>query len=165
MPFYDINRAETSNATGGNESTHFAGKSGATAETATITGFFAAARMNSAGGGIFRAKTNTAGGTVFSGGTAITPTPKNPRQPAAQTTWVSDASAITAGTTLVQRVSAGFAQTGGMGGHVPVVLPAGLQLLSGATPNPVDIEFTSITNGNATLFDATIEFIEGMGQA
>lgn len=163
MPFfYDINRQATSNGTAGTETTHVAGKSAATAETCGIYGVYAASRFLTAGGGQINMKTNTSGGTVFSGGTGTTPTPKNPREPAAQTTWVNDASAITAGTTLVIRDTIGFAQTGGMGGYVPIVPTAAVQLLSGAAPNPVDVEFTSDMASNSVTFGLTVEIGEGL---
>ena len=161
MPFYDITRPTNTSGSTLTEVTHIAGKSVATAETFTLTGVYASARAGTAGGGTIRVKTNTAGGTAFTGGTATTPTPKNPRSAAAQTTWVNDATTITAGTTLLERMCVGFAQTGGQGGYVPIVLGAGIVLLSGATPNPVDMEFTSIAVGTTVPFDAAIEGVEG----
>lgn len=161
MPFYDIVRQTTTNGTTQTESTHLAGKGAATAETLTLMGMYAGARFGTAGGGALHCKTNTSGGTVFSGGTATTPTTKNVRAPAAQTTWVNDASAITAGTTLLFRAIAGFAQTGGQGGYVPVVFGAGIQVLSGATPNPVDIEFTSQAIGVSVAIDIMLDILEG----
>jgi hypothetical protein len=161
MPFYDLMRPTNTSGTPLTEVTHLAGKSVATAETFTLSGLYACARFGTAGGGTVRIKTNTAGGTVFSGGTATVPTPKNPRSPAAQTTWVNDVTTITPGTTLLERIFAGFAQTGGQGGYVPIVLGAGIVLLSGATPNPVDIELTSLAAGATVPIDTGIEGVEG----
>lgn len=161
MPFYyDINRATTTNGTANTESTHLAGKTVANQETVSIFGIYATARSNTAGGATLRLKDNT--GTVFSGGTATTPTAKNRRgNPAAQSTWVNDATAITVGTTLLVRLSVGFAQTGGMGGYVPPVQGAAVQLMPNTT-NPVDVEVTSIAATSSIVFDATVDVGEGI---
>jgi hypothetical protein len=160
LPFYyDINRAETSSGSAGTEATHFYAKTVANQETAAIKGIFVASRFGTAGGGQFRVKTNT--GTAASGGSSQTPAPRNIRgNPAAQTTWFNDATAITAGTTLTPRLTIGFAQTGGMGGWVPVEAPDAIVLMANAT-SPVDVEFTSIAASASVTFDATIEFSEG----
>jgi hypothetical protein len=165
MPFfYDLPTRVpyTSNVTAGTESTHIAGKNPAGGETLGLYGFYAASRFLTAGGAQIHAKTNTAGGTAFTGGTAMTPTTKNPRQPAAVSTWVNDASAITPGTTLIVRMSVGFAQTGGMGGYVPIVPTAAIQLTSATPSNPVDIEFTSDAASNSLTFDLSVDIGEGI---
>lgn len=160
MPFYyDLNRALTSSGSAGTEATHFYAKTVANQETAALKGIFVASRFGTAGGAQFRVKTNT--GTTASGGGAQTPTPRNIRgNPAAQTTWFNDSSAITAGTTLVPRLTIGFAQTGGMGGWVPVEAADAIVLMPNAT-NPVDVEMTSLAASASVTFDATIEFSEG----
>src|ERR1700735_599871 len=161
MPFYyDVNRAETSNGSAGTESSHFYAKTIANQETMALKGVYIASRFGTAGGAQFRAKTNT--GTTASGGTPQTPAPRNLRgNPAAQTTWFNDSTtAVTAGQTLTTRLTVGFAQTGGMGGWVPIEAPDAIQLMANAT-NPVDLEFNSNASAASVTFDATMEFSEG----
>ena len=161
MPFYyDLNRITATAASGGTEASHLAGKTVANQETVGISGLYVSGRGGTAGGATVRLKHNT--GTVFSGGTAQTPAPRNLRgAPAAQSTWVNDATAITAGTTLVQRLSIGFAQTGGMGGWVATEPTAKVQMMPNTT-NPVDVEITSIANGATLPIEITAEFGEGV---
>jgi hypothetical protein len=161
MPFfYDINRQTTSNGTAGNETTHLWGKTVANQETVGIYGVYAASRFLTAGGGQINLKDNT--GATASGGTATTPTPTNRRgNPAAQSTWNNDASAITAGATLLVRKTIGFAQTGGMGGYVPIVPTAAVQMMPNAT-NPVDVEVTSDMASNSVTFGLTLDIGEGI---
>lgn len=161
MPFYyDINRATSTNASANTESTHLWGTTVANQETVGIYGIYATARSNTAGGASLRLKDNT--GTVASLGTSTTPTPKNRRgNPAAQSLWKNDASAITIGTTLVVRLAVGFAQTGGMGGYVPPVQQAAVQMMPNAT-NPVDVEITSIAATNTINFDLSVDIGEGV---
>lgn len=161
MPFfYDLNKATTTNSSAGSESTHMWAKTAANQETLGIYGLYAASRFGTAGGSQLRLKTNT--GTTASGGTAQTPTAKNLRgNPSAQSTWANDVSAITAGTTLITRLSVGFAQTGGMGGYVPIVPTAAIQMMPNAT-NPVDAEITSDAASNSVTFDLTIDIGEGI---
>jgi hypothetical protein len=122
-------------------------------------GVFASARSSSAGGATLNILTNS--GTTASGGTGITLNPKNARSaPAASSTWAGDASAITAGATLVTHTSIGFAQTGGMGGYVPIVPGAAIQMMPNAT-NPVDLELTSIAVGTSIPFTLSIDVCEG----
>src|SRR5258708_21820210 len=117
----------------------------------------AAARSPPAGGGPLQTLTNTAGGTVFSGGTAQTPTPKNARAPAAQSTWVNGGVAIVSGTTRLVRNSVGFAQTGGTGGLQPIMQQAALQMDGGTTPNPVHMQFSLNTVPTAVAFEMKVE--------
>lgn len=161
MPFfYDVSRATTSNASANTETTHIAGKTVANQETVSIFGLYGASRFATAGGGQLRLKDNT--GTVFSGGTATTPTPKNRRgNPAAQSTWVNDAAAITPGTTLLTRMTVGFAQTGGMGGYVPPQQQAAVQMMPNTT-NPIDVEVTSNMATASVPFDLTLDIGEGI---
>lgn len=164
MPFYDVTRGTgtagyTTNASGGTVSTHLWGQTAANQETLSIMGIFCAARFNTAGGAQFRVNYNT--GTTASGGTAVTPNPRNVRSaPAAQSSWKNDVSAITAGGTLTNRLTIGFAQTGGMGGWVPTTPGDAFQMMPNLT-NPVDVEFTSLATSASVPFDATIEFVEG----
>ena len=160
MPFYDLKRATTSNGSGGTETTHLWGTTIANQETVQIVGLFAAARFGTAGGCILRLKDNT--GTIASGGTAQTPRGKNLRAaPAAQSAWKDDATAITAGTTVLVRESVGFAATGGMGGYVPIVPGAAIMMMPNAT-NPVDVEITSICSQASVNFDLTLDMAEGI---
>jgi len=160
MPFYyDTFRSITTSATANTEVTHFRVATVANQETARITGLYVPARFATAGGGQMRIRTNT--GAAASGGTAQTPAPRNMRNPAAQTTFFNDASAITPGGTLTTRLSIGFAQTGGMGGWQAVEPAAAIQLLPGAT-NPVGAEIASIATGTGVPVDMTIEHTESV---
>ena len=161
MPFfYDYNRQATSNASAGTESTHLWGATVANQETAAIYGVYAASRFLTAGGGQINLKDNT--GTTASGGTTQTGIPKNRRgNPAAQSVWKNDASAITNGGTLLIRFTTGFAQTGGMGGYVPIVPNQAVQMMPNAT-NPVDVELTSDMASNSVTFAVTLEVGEGI---
>lgn len=161
MPFfYDLNRAVTTNGTAGTESTHLWGTTVANQETTGIYGVYAASRFLTAGGGQINVKDNT--GTVASGGTAQTPLAKNRRgNPAAQSLWKNDATAITNGTTLLIRLTVGFAQTGGMGGYVPIVPTAAIQMMPNAT-NPVDVEITSDMASNSVTANITVDIGEGI---
>lgn len=163
MPyFYDLEYSAVAVPIGTSEASVIAGKQVAAGATLGLYGFMCNARSLTAGGGSARTKTNTAGGTVFSGGTAQTPAPKEPRAPAAQSTWVNGATAITPGTTLIVRNSVGFAQTGGTGGLQPIMQQAAVQVEGGTTPNPVDIEFTALTVTAAIPVDFTLELGEGI---
>jgi len=161
MPFYDVpTYAATTNATPGTETYQMWAKPAAGNETVSITGVYCASRFASAGGCQARIKSNTLGGTVASGGTATTPTPKHPLAQVAKSVWASGATAITPGTTLIVRMSIGFAATGGMGGYIPIQPSAGIQML--AVPNPVDLEFTSLASQASVTHDLAIEFQEGV---
>src|SRR5258708_15029611 len=96
-----------------------AGKNRAAGSVLGLSGVICAARSLTAGGMTVQTKTNTAGGTVFSGGTAQTPTPKEPRAPAAQSTWVNGGTTITPGTTLLVRNAVVMAQAGVTGCFQP----------------------------------------------
>src|SRR5260370_31406514 len=136
MPyFYDMNFVATQSAAGTPQN-QLAGKQVAAGATVGLYGLMAAARSLTAGGGTLQTLTNTAGGTVFSGGTAQTPTPKNARAPAAQSTWVNGGVAIVSGTTRLVGNSAGFAQTGGTCGPQPNMPQTAHQMACRTTPNP-----------------------------
>jgi hypothetical protein len=161
MPYYyDLNRPLTSNATPGTENTHFWGKTAANQETVGISQIIAAGRFGTAGGAQIRLKQNT--GTTASGGTVQTALPRNMRgDPAAQSIWANDATAITNGTTLLPRLTFGFAQTGGTGGWVAIEPKDKIQMMPAAT-NPVDVELTSLATTASVTFDLTVEFSEGL---
>src|SRR5258708_9702034 len=142
MPyFYDLEFGFT--VTTG-ETTQMAGKQVAAGAVLAVYGCMMNAGSLTAGGASGRVKTNTAGGTVFSGGTAQTPTTKEPRAPAAQSTWVNDGTAIVNGTTLLVRGSVGFAQTGGQGGLQPDPPQTTDQVGGGTNPTPVRFSFTNL---------------------
>ncbi len=159
MPFYDLNRAITTNGSANTVSTHLWGTTVANQESVGIVGLFGAMRFATAGGCQINLVDNT--GAVATGGTAQTPIPKNRRAaPAAQSAWKNDASAITPGATLITRISVGCAQTGGMGGWVPLVPGDAVQMMPNAT-NPVDVEITSNTATASVTGNITLEFGEG----
>jgi hypothetical protein len=161
LPFYyDLNRITATNASGATESSHPWATTAANQETVGVSGLYVSGRGGTAGGATIRLKHNT--GTIASGGTTQTAAPRNLRgSPAAQNVWKNDATAITAGTTLVQRVSIGFAQTGGMGGWVATEPTAKVQMMPNGA-NPIDVEITSIANGATLPIEITVEFGEGI---
>lgn len=160
MPFYyDLSRAHTTNGTANTESQVMWGTTIANQQVAQIAGLYAAPRFLTAGGGQLRLKSNT--GTVASGGTAQTPEPRNKLSRAADSAWKNDATTITPGTTLVVRISVGFAQAGGMGGWVAPEPAARIQMMPNAT-NPVDVEVTSLAASISVPIDASLELIEGV---
>lgn len=160
MPYYyDVTKAITTNGSAGTESSHFRIATVANQESARITGLYVASRFGTAGGAQLRLKTNT--GTAASGGTANTPGQRNIRgNPAAQTTVFDDTTTITPGATLKQRLTVGFAQTGGMGGWVATEPAAAFAMMPNAA-SPVDVEITSLAAAASVTADATIEFAEG----
>jgi hypothetical protein len=161
MPFYyDLNRITTSNASGGTESPHLWGQTVANQETVGISGIYVAGRFGTAGGAQINFKHGT--GTTASGGTTQVASPRNLRgSPAAQSVWKNDASAITVNTTLVQRLSIGFAQTGGMGGWVATEPTAKFQMMPNLV-NPIDVELSSVATSASVNFNLTVEFGEGI---
>jgi hypothetical protein len=161
LPFYyDFVRVTATAASGGTETTHLWGLSVANQETVGISGLYCSGRGGTAGGGTLRLKHNT--GTIASGGTSQTPAARNLRgSVAAQSTWKNDATAITAGTTLVNRVAIGFAQTGGMGGWVATEPTNKVQMMPNGA-NPIDVEVTSVANGTTLPIEITLEFGEGI---
>jgi hypothetical protein len=164
--FYDLEHRSTSSTASLTEvvSPHLTGRCGTNVDPVSIVGMFAAAQFNTVGGGTFRLKDNTSTTTGTTGGTGQSPRPKHPRNPAALSTWNNDASAITAGGTLNTRLGVGFAQTGGMGGYVPIVPQAAVQLLTGSTlaAGVQDLLWTSLAFSTGVTFDWTVEFGEGI---
>ena len=69
----------------------------------------------------------------------------------------------TTNSALTPRLTVGFAQTGGMGGWVPVTPQDAIQLMVGGGFNqPVDIEFWSQASNASVTYDLTVEFGEGI---
>jgi hypothetical protein len=158
VPFYyDLNRAFTSNVSGATESNHWRLLTVANQETARIMGLSGGARFGTAGGGQLRIKTWS---TASTGGTSQTPAKRNPNSPAASTTAFNDASTITSGTTATYRMSVGLAQTGGMGGLVPVEPAAAIALLANGGANG-NADMVSIFNAASVTFDGTLDLAEG----
>jgi hypothetical protein len=158
--YYDLNYAFTTSSSAGTETTMMWGKTAAEQETVNLVGLYLAARFGTAGGAQARIKTNT--GTTASGGTSQTPAAKNLRYGvAAQSLWTNAGAAITAGATLTIRMTVGFAQTGGMGGYIPITPQDGIQLQPNAT-NPVDVELTNLASSASVTGDMTLEITEGV---
>jgi hypothetical protein len=163
MPFfYDLNRVTATSGTTQTSVTHIAAKTAANQETLSLAAIYVGARSSTAGGGCMRVAHNT--GTVYSGGTAASVTARDMRLGAVmsqQSTWVTDASAITAGSALVQRLSIGFAQTGGTGGWVGTEPTNRIQMMPNGA-NPVDLEMASIAVGTSVPIEISVEFGEGI---
>jgi hypothetical protein len=156
--FYDVCAPVTSSATAGSEATNLWGQTvSASQETVGLYGLYLASRFGTAGGAQARIKTNT--GAVATGGTAQTPARRNLRSPAASSVWTQGT--VTAGGTLTTRMTVGFAQTGGMGGWVPITPQDAIQMMPDAT-NPVDVEVTGIATGTAVTYDQSLEIGEGI---
>lgn len=167
MPFYyDTTRTSTSSTASLTEvvSPHADVRVPTNSDPVAIIGVFATMRFGTAGGASFRCKDNTSTTSGTTGGTGATLRPKHPRNPSALSTWVNDASAITAGGTLNLRYAVGMAQTGGMGGYVPLVPQSAVQILTGSTlaAGVQDVLFTSIAFSTGVTFDWTVEFGEGI---
>lgn len=160
MPFYyDIVRATTTNVTPATESQHLRVATVANQDTCTLRALYGNARNTAAGGLSIRLKSNT--GTAGSGGTAQTPGVKAVRGAvAAQTTVFNDATALTPGTTLVNRASVGAANTGGQGGWSALEAAGTLSQSPNAT-NPINTEVYSIAAVASIAIDVTLEFAEG----
>lgn len=161
MPFYyDLNQAVSSNGTPGNENSMMFGTTVANQETVSLVGLYLASRFGTAGGGQARIKTNT--GSAATGGAVQLAQPRNMRgNVAAQSIWKNGSVTITAGTVLQTRMTVGFAQTGGMGGWIPIVPQDAIQLMPNAT-NPVDVELTNLASTATVTFDQTLEIGEGI---
>jgi hypothetical protein len=164
MPFYyDVKKtpgtpgtAVTSNGSGNTLSTHFRAATVANQKSSRIMGLYGSARFGTAGGGsLYVVRPGAAG----SGGTANTPAKRNPDNPAADTTWFDDATTITPGTSPIQQLSVGVAQTGGQGGWVALEVDHGLLMKPNAGANGT-LEVASKFNAAAVTFDALIEFQE-----
>lgn len=161
MPlYYDLNYGFTTNSSAGTETTMMWGKTAAEQETVQIVGFYLASRFGTAGGAQARLKDNSS--TTASGGTNQIPRARNLRYGvAAQSIWSNAVTTITAGATLTIRMTVGFAQTGGMGGWIPINPQDAIQMQPNAT-NPVDIEMTNLASSASVTADMTLEFGEGI---
>ncbi len=161
MPvYYDLNQRFTSNGSGGTENTMLFGKTVANQETVSVVGLYLASLFGTAGGGQSRIKFNT--GTSALGGSIQIAQPRNMRGfVAAQSIWANGTVTITAGTVLQTRMTVGFAQTGGMGGWIPITPQDAMQLMPNAT-NPVDVEITNIASSVSVTADMTLEIGEGV---
>jgi hypothetical protein len=161
VPFYyDLAQAVTTNGSAGTENTMMVGATVANQETVSLVGLYLASRFGTAGGGQARIKTNS--GSAATGGAVQLPQARNLRgNVAAQSVWKNGAVTITAGTVLQTRMTVGFAQTGGMGGWIPIVPQDAIQLMPNAT-NPVDVELTNLASSTSVTADMTLEIGEGI---
>ena len=159
MPFYyDVIRQASSNGSGSTESTHLRFLTVANQQEAKIKTLFGSAVFGTAGGGKLRAYQGT---TPSSGGTAATVSKRNPNNPAAQLTAFNDATAITpASGTVVQRLSVGFAQTGGQGAWMALEPDDAITLLPNAGANG-NLDIASICNGTTVALDIKVGHSEG----
>ena len=160
MPFfYDLKRAFTTSGSANTEVTELVGKTIANQQIMAIYAIYGACRFSTAGGAQLKYKTCTV--TAATGGTAQTPTSKNALQPAAQSTWVDGATAITPGGTLAVRATIGMAQTGGMGGW-QALMPQDAFQFQPNTTNPIDGELTTNASAASVTGDLTVEIGEGL---
>lgn len=146
----------TSNGTANTLATHLRALTIANQMTTRIMGVYANARFNTAGGAMFA---GIRGGAAGSGGTSNTPAKVNNNERAADSTWFDDQSAITPGTTPIQQITIGFAQTGGQGGWVALEVDNAIALLANGGANG-NFEFGSFANTASVTFDANIQFQE-----
>jgi len=125
--------------------------------SANITGVFANAQGSSAGGGFLACATFTTAGAAGTG-TSQTPNKKNPNQAASQV--LTYTGTFTAGTgTRSDRITVGFAQTGGQGGWIAVTPDAALVLFSGGGATGWG-EFRDLANAASQQFSYQIEWFE-----
>jgi len=154
--YYDVVRSTTSNASAGTENNTLRALTIANQRACKISGLSVAARMAAAGGVILRLKTFAVAG---SGGTAYTPGRRDPDAAAAATTWFTDATAITGGTTPVTRVMVGASAQGGFGGWFTNDPEQMLTLKPNAGANG-NAEVTNVSGLLSTNLDAAVEFAE-----
>ena len=125
-----------------------------------IVGLYLASRFGTAGGAQARIKTNSTGSAT--GGVSQVPAARNLRYGvAAQSLWTNAGTAIGVGSSLTVRMTVGFAQTGGMGGWIPITPQDGIQMMPNAA-NPADIEFTVLATSASVTGDMTVELSEGI---
>jgi len=161
MPFfYDLKRAFTTSGSANTEVTELVGKT-ITQQSGqlAIYAIYGACRFATAGGAQLKFKTCTA--TAATGGTAQTPTKKFERNPAAESTWVDGATTITAGGTLLTRLTIGMAQTGGMGGWQALMPQDAFQFQPNAA-SPIDGELTTNASVASVTGDLSVEIGEGL---
>lgn len=153
--YYDVTSNSTTSSSAGSQSTSCAAKLlTGTGVNAGVRGVYAAARGGTAGGGIMRVL--TAGTAQSSSGSTATLQKRNSNYATATTSAMT---ATTCSQTSTQRISIGFAQTGGMGGWVAIEPDAQVTLQSGGGANG-NAEFTTIANAASVTFDYTIELAE-----
>lgn len=158
MPFYyDYTKEFTTNGTTQTLSTHLRALTVANQESATVVGLYANGRHGTAGGGVAMLIRPGAAGT---GGTAVTENKRNPNSPAASTTFLDDATAITPGTGPITQVTVGFAQTGGNNGWVALEKDHGLKLLPNGGANG-NAEVGTKAVGTSVPINIGIEWAEG----
>jgi len=153
MFYYDVNAAQTSNASANTENQSARALTVANQRTAAIMGLYVAARMAAAGGLVMRLKTAATPGTV---GGATTPGKRDADAPAAATTWFT---AHTVGTTLTTRQIIGCSAQGGFGGWFAAAIEQALILKPNGGANG-NAEITNISGLSSTLFDLAVEFAE-----
>jgi hypothetical protein len=154
--YYSINKSVTTNGSANTLSTHFRLATIANQMMARIMEIAGAARFGTAGGATLRF---VRPGTIGSGGTANTPSKRNPNSRAADTTAFDDTTAITPGATPVIQMYVGVAQTGGHGGWVAIELDAAFAM----TPNAGaggQAEIASMANASSVVIDPTIGLME-----
>ena len=158
MPFYfDTHRSFTTNGTTQTRSAHLRALTVANQRVCRISQVIGSLRHNSAGGAIIRVETGS--GSAASGGTSYTPGKRTAASPAASTTWLTDASAITSNTTLTVREHFGMAQTGGTGGWTAIEPDDAIQLEPNGGTNG-NAEVSSLAVGTSLTGDVTVEFSE-----
>jgi hypothetical protein len=156
MPFYyDVTRETTTNGTTQTLSTHLRVTTAA-AVPAGIVGIYGDARHSTAGGGVIY---GTRGGAAGSGGTAATANKKHPDNPSAGSSWLNDATAITAGTSPQVQVTVGIAQTGGQGGWVALEMAMAIQMKANAGANG-NFEIGSKAIGTSVPINTTVDWWE-----
>lgn len=153
MFYFDVNAAQTSNATPGtaNQSARFL--TVANQRTCAIMGLYVAARMAAAGGLILRLATM---GTAGTSGSAYTPGERDSDGPAAATTVFTG---HTVGSTPLVRQIVGCSAQGGFGGWFAATPEQAVTLKpnGGATGNA---EISNICGLPSTNFDMNAEFAE-----
>ena len=153
-----MTRVTTTNGTANTLTTHARFATIANQQNATIVGLLVTFHQGTAvGAGRLRLIRPGAAGT---GGTAFTPTKRNPISPAAQTTAFSDATAITAGATAVTQVAIGGSVLGSTGGWAALERDLGLTMNPNAGANGT-AELATVCQIVSASFDHTCEFLEG----
>jgi hypothetical protein len=161
MPFYyDLNTGLTSSGSAGNSTNALYGYTvgGGIQETVGIVGVYAASRFGSAGGAQIRVQTGTNTTNSSGGGNTATATPRNFRNTASVSQWLYGPTLFNS--TQTPRLTVGFAQTGGMGGWIPLTPQDAIQLMP-QRQSPSDINFYNLASATSVTFDQTIELTEG----
>lgn len=150
MPFfYDCSQnAQTANATPNTETPHLQGTAGATVGYTIVNVMINPKNFTTVGAGNMRI---TTGGADTAGG-AFTPNKRNPNNPAASSTWVTNP---TTGGSPVIRGQASFAQSGGGVPWQALSPDAGIGVLATAKG-----DVRSVASTASAQFDFTFEFCE-----